>query len=37
MGDVTTTITKEAFDKMGYRERLKLKQENPEQFAELNK
>ncbi len=37
MGNVTTEVTKEAFEKMGYRERLKLKQENPEQFAELNK
>lgn len=37
MGDVTTEVTKEIFDKMGYRERLKFKQENPEQFAELNK
>lgn len=37
MGEVNTTVTKEAFEKMGYRERLKLKQEDPEQFAELNK
>ena len=37
MGDATTEVTKEIFDKMGYRERLKFKQENPEQFAELNK
>lgn len=37
MGEVTTTITKEAFNKMGYNERLKFKQENPEQFKELNK
>ncbi len=36
MGDVTTEVTKEAFDKMGYRERIKFKQENPEKFKEFN-
>lgn len=37
MGDVSLEITKEMFDKMGYNERLKFKQENPEQFKEFNK
>lgn len=37
MGDVTTEVTKEAFNKMSYNERVKFKQENPEQFKELNK
>lgn len=30
-------VTKEAFDKMGYQERLKLYNENPEAYAELSK
>lgn len=30
-------ITKEAFNKMGYQDRLKLYNENPEAYAELNK
>ncbi len=37
MGEVTNEITKEAFDKMSYKERIKFKQENPEQFKEFNK
>ena len=37
MGSVSTEITKEAFDKMSYNERIKFKQENPEQFKEFNK
>ena len=36
MGSVTTEITKDAFDKMSYNERIKFKQENPEQFKEFN-
>ena len=35
--DVFTGIDKEAFKKMGYRERVALKQENPELFEQLNK
>lgn len=35
--DVFTGIDKEAFDKMGYKERVALKQENPELFEQLNK
>ena len=37
MGSVSTEITKEAFDKMSYNERIKFKQENPKQFKEFNK
>lgn len=37
MGNVSTEITKEKFDKMSYNERIKFKQENPEQFKEFNK
>lgn len=37
MGDVTTEVSKEAFEKMSYSERIKFKQENPEQFKEFNK
>lgn len=37
MGDVTTEVSKEAFEKMSYSERIKFKQDNPEQFKELNK
>lgn len=35
-GDKNKTVTKEQFLKMGYAERLKLKQENPELFNQLN-
>lgn len=34
--DVFTEVDKEAFKKMGYKERLVLKQENPELFEQLN-
>lgn len=34
--NVDNTITKEAFDKMGYRERVELKQSNPELFNKYN-
>lgn len=34
---VENVITKDAFDKMGYQERIELKQSNPELFAKLNK
>lgn len=34
--DVFTEVDKEAFKKMGYKERLILKQENPELFEQLN-
>jgi hypothetical protein len=34
--NVETTITKEAFDKMGYKDRLELKQTNPELFKKYN-
>lgn len=34
--DVETTISKEAFDKMGYKERVELKASNPELFAKYN-
>lgn len=30
-----TEVTKEAFDKMGYRERLEFKQSNPEQYEQM--
>jgi len=36
MGDIDTTVTKEAFDKMSYKERVELKQNNPELFAKYN-
>lgn len=35
-GDMNKTVTKEQFLKMGYNERMKLKQENPELFKRLN-
>lgn len=35
-GDKDKTVTKEQFLKMGYNERMKLKQENPELFKQLN-
>lgn len=35
--NVENGITKDAFDKMGYQERIELKQSNPELFAKLNK
>ena len=35
-GDGDKTVTREQFLKMGYEERLKLKQENPELFKQLN-
>ena len=35
-GDKDKTVTKEQFLKMGYAERLKLKQDNPELFKQLN-
>ena len=34
--DVFTKVDKEAFNKMGYQERLTLKEENPELFKQLN-
>jgi len=34
--NVDNTITKEAFDKMGYKERIELKQSNPELFKKYN-
>ena len=34
--NVDNTITKEAFDKMGYKERLELKQSNPALFQKYN-
>lgn len=34
--NVDTAITKEAFDKMGYKERIELKQSNPELFKKYN-
>ncbi len=37
MGNISNEFTKEMFDKMGYNERVKFKQENPEQFKEFNK
>lgn len=37
MGDVDNTVTKESFDKMSYKERIELKQSNPELFAKFNK
>lgn len=35
-GDKDKTVTREQFLKMGYNERMKLKQENPELFKQLN-
>ena len=35
-GGKDKTVTKEQFLKMGYNERMKLKQENPELFKQLN-
>ena len=35
-GNKDKTVTKEQFLKMGYAERLKLKEENPELFKQLN-
>ena len=35
-GDKDKTVTKEQFLKMGYNERMKLKEENPELFKQLN-
>lgn len=37
MGNIDNAITKDAFEKMGYRERLELKQNNPNLYQELNK
>jgi small-conductance mechanosensitive channel len=34
--NITTTITKDAFEKMSYNERVQLKQDNPELFKKLN-
>lgn len=36
-GDGSSTITKEDFKKMGWRERVELKQQNPELFKQLSK
>lgn len=36
-GDNNSGVTKEAFEKMGYQDRLKLYNENPETYAELSK
>jgi len=36
MGDMDTSVSKEAFDKMSYNQRLELKQSNPELFAKYN-
>jgi hypothetical protein len=36
-GGDNTTLTREAFSKMGYQERLKVYQENPETYAEFTK
>lgn len=36
MENIDNTVTKEMFDKMGYKERLALKQDNPDLFKELN-
>lgn len=35
--DNSNTVSREAFDKMGYNDRLKLYKENPEAYAELTK
>ena len=37
MGDTDTTVSKEAFDKMSYNQRLELKHSNPTLFEEYNK
>lgn len=37
MGDIDNTISKEAFDKMTYNQRIELKQSNPELFEKYNK
>lgn len=37
MGNVDTQVSKEDFTKMGYKERLELKESNPDLFKELNK
>jgi exonuclease VII large subunit len=37
MGDIDNTISKETFDKMSYKERLEMKQTNPELFEKYNK
>lgn len=36
MGDIDNTISKETFDKMSYKERIELKQENPALFEKYN-
>lgn len=36
MGDADTTVSKEAFDKMTYNQRLEFKQNNPELFEKYN-
>ena len=37
MGDVDSSVSKEEFDKMSYKQRVEFKQSNPELFAKLNK
>ena len=37
MGDVDVQVSKEEFDKMGYKQRLELKESNPDLFNQLNK
>lgn len=36
-GSIANTVTKDQFNKMGYAERVKLKEENPDLYDELNK
>lgn len=36
MDDIDTSVSKEAFDKMNYKERVEFKQNNPELFAKYN-
>lgn len=36
MGDIDNTVSKETFDKMSYKERIELKQENPALFEKYN-
>lgn len=36
MEDIDTSVSKEAFDKMNYKERVEFKQNNPELFAKYN-
>ena len=36
MGDIDNTVSKESFDKMSYKERVELKQENPALFEKYN-